>query len=104
MTSRQKSENPSEASRKTCLRVLVSGRVQGVGYRESAREQAIALNIVGWVRNLTDGRVEATIQGIAPAIDSMMKWFYEGPPAAKVTGIETKQQPLQAFETFEIQR
>ena len=104
MTSRQESEIPSESARETCLRVLVSGRVQGVGYRYSTREQAIALNIVGWVQNLTDGRVEATIQGVAPAIDRMMKWFYEGPPAAEVTGVETKQQPLQTFETFEIRQ
>ena len=102
MTSRQPSEPSSEATRKTCLRVLISGRVQGVGYRYSTKEQAIALNIVGWVRNLADGRVEATIQGVASSVDSMMKWFYKGPPAAKVTGIETEQQPIQAFETFEI--
>ena len=94
----------SESSKQTCLRVLVSGRVQGVGYRYSTREQAIALDILGWVRNLSDGRVEANIQGEAIAIDSMMKWFYQGPPAAEVTGVETEQQALQSFNGFEIRR
>ena len=103
-TSTMTSSQHSKTTQKTCLRVLVSGRVQGVGYRYSTREKAIALNIAGWVRNLPDGRVEAMIQGEAHPIDSMMKWFYEGPPAAKVTGIKTEQQSPQAFETFEIRR
>ena len=95
----------SRPTKKTCLRVLVSGRVQGVGYRASTRQKAIALGILGWVRNLPDGRVEAMIQGEATPIDSMMKWFYEGPPAANVTAVETEQQPIESsFETFEIRR
>lgn len=94
----------SKALKKTCLRVLVSGLVQGVGYRYSTKQKAIALGIVGWVRNLPDGRVEATIQGEALSIDSMMKWFYEGPPAARVTAVETEQRPSQALEGFEIRR
>ena len=92
----------SSGSKYTCLKVLVSGRVQGVGYRYGTREQAIALGIVGWVRNRPDGRVEAMISGAATPIDSMMKWFYNGPPAAKVTAVETEQQPVQSFEGFEI--
>ena len=84
--------------------MLVSGRVQGVGYRYSTREKAIALGIVGWVRNLPDGRVEAMILGEAMPTDSMMKWFYSGPPAAEVTAVETEQQSLQSFESFEIRR
>ncbi|PZO12593.1 MAG: acylphosphatase [Leptolyngbya foveolarum] len=94
----------SNGSKDTCLRVLVSGRVQGVGYRYGTREKAIALGIVGWVRNLPDGRVEAMISGAAMPIDSIMKWFYNGPPAAKVTAVETEQRPLQSFEGFEIRR
>lgn len=91
-------------TKKTCLRVLVSGRVQGVGYRAGTRERAITLGILGWVRNLSDGRVEAMIQGEAMPIDSMMQWFYEGPPAAEVTAVETEQQLIQSFERFEIRR
>ena len=74
----------------------------GGGLQFETREREIALGIVGWVRNLPDGRVEAVISGAAMPIDSMMKWFYNGPPAAKVTAVETEQQPIQSFEGFEI--
>ena len=94
----------SSGSNATCLRVIVSGQVQGVGYRYGTKERAIALGILGWVRNLPDGRVEAMISGEATPIDNMMKWFYDGPPAARVNAVETEQQSIQSFESFEIRR
>ncbi len=87
-----------------CRRVLISGQVQGVGYRYSTREKAIALGIVGWVRNLPNGQVEALLEGELEQVDGMVNWCYGGPPAAKVTAVETQDQVHQGFETFEIRR
>ncbi|MEM9090820.1 MAG: acylphosphatase [Cyanobacteria bacterium P01_F01_bin.53] len=87
-----------------CLKVWITGRVQGVGYRYSTREQATALGLVGWVRKLPDGRVEAMIQGDRTQIERMIEWFHSGPPAAKVTAVETKEQTQQQFQTFEIRQ
>ncbi len=87
-----------------CFRVLVSGRVQGVGYRYSTREKAEALEIVGWVRNLPNGQVEALIVGDRTQTSQLLTWFYDGPPSAKVTAVEVEKRPVQSFERFEIQR
>lgn len=74
-------------------RVRVSGRVQGVWYRESCRRQAQATGVVGWVRNNPDGTVEAVIEGEAPAVDELLAWMRSGPPRAVVTHVETQQEP-----------
>lgn len=84
--------------------VLISGHVQGVGYRYSTREKAIALGIVGWVRNLPNGQVEAFIVGELESVDSMLAWFHDGPPAAAVTTVETEEKAPISFESFEIRR
>jgi len=68
--------------------VLVSGRVQGVGFRWHTRAQAEALGLAGWVRNLPDGRVEAWIEGDEREIEAMLAWLARGPTAAHVRGIE----------------
>lgn len=67
---------------------LVSGRVQGVGYRQSCRQVARALDLVGWVRNLADGRVEVRAQGGDESCDQFVEWLWAGPRAASVTGVE----------------
>ena len=71
-----------------CRRFLVSGRVQGVFYRDSTRRQAKALGISGWVRNLVDGRVEVLACGDERQLDIFSKWLEIGPEYAKVTNIE----------------
>ena len=91
-------------SNRVCVRSLISGRVQGVGYRYSTRKKAIALGLVGWVRNLPDGRVEALVVGTPTQVKNMVDWFYIGPPDADVSAVETKEQSSQTFETFKIQR
>ncbi len=66
------------------LSVLVRGKVQGVGFRAAAVRQAHQLKLGGWVRNLDDGRVEALLQGEHEALDRMLSWLLQGPPAARV--------------------
>ena len=65
-------------------RFLVSGRVQGVFFRASTREQALRLGLAGHARNLADGRVEVIAVGAADAIETLAAWLAEGPPAAQV--------------------
>ena len=89
---------------RVCVRSLITGRVQGVGYRYNTRLHAIALGLVGWVRNLPDGRVEAIIEGDPTQIAKMVEWLHTGPPAAEVSSVETEDQPLQQFSAFEIRR
>jgi acylphosphatase len=76
------------------VHVIVSGSVQGVGYRYTARMVAAEAGVTGWVRNLRDGTVEAEVQGTADQVDEMLAWMAEGPPgsrveAARVTDVAT---------------
>lgn len=72
-----------------CRHVLVSGRVQGVGFRWHARAQAQELGLAGWVVNLPDGRVEAWVEGEPRAVEAMLAWLARGPSAARVTSVES---------------
>jgi acylphosphatase len=69
-------------------RVVVSGRVQGVGFRWSCRRMAEAEGVAGWCRNLPDGRVEACFEGEEAAVERAVRWCREGPSHALVTGVE----------------
>ena len=85
----------SDPSGRVRRRVLVSGRVQGVWFRESCREQAMAVGVVGWVRNLADGRVEAVLEGPEAAVARVVAWCCEGPRRARVDGVEaTAETPV----------
>jgi acylphosphatase len=66
----------------------VSGRVQGVTFRQACRQTARGLDLVGWVRNLPDGRVEVWAQGDPDACDKLADWLWAGPPAAVISGVE----------------
>ncbi len=66
----------------------VRGRVQGVWYRGICAEQARALGVSGWARNLPDGRVEIVAEGAPEALDNLVAWCRHGPPAARVTKVE----------------
>jgi acylphosphatase len=73
--------------------VFVHGRVQGVWFRESCREQAVALGLGGWVRNRADGSVEAVFEGPAPAVDRMVAWCHDGPAHARVDRVDEHPEP-----------
>lgn len=70
------------------VRLRITGRVQGVYYRASTREQARALALTGWVRNRPDGSVEALAEGPRDALERLIAWCEQGPPAAHVTAVD----------------
>jgi len=72
------------------VRLIIAGRVQGVGYRDFLRGEAEARALSGWVRNRRDGTVEAAIAGPIELIDDLIAACRRGPPAARVTDIETQ--------------
>ncbi|VFR70635.1 Acylphosphate phosphohydrolase, putative [plant metagenome] len=76
-------EDPLASAIET-VSVRVLGKVQGVGFRLATVRQARLLGVHGWVRNASDGSVEALLQGTANQIDRMLAWLREGPPAAEV--------------------
>ena len=67
--------------------LLISGRVQGVGFRYSMLAEARRLGVTGWVRNRRDGTVEAVVDGDPAAVAAMVKWANTGPPGARVAGV-----------------
>lgn len=89
------------------LHATIHGRVQGVSFRYYTRMQAQQLGITGWVRNLPDGTtVETVAIGSREALDQFLHWLYQGPPGARVVGIDTEwndtQNTPQKFASFEI--
>lgn len=66
------------------LHGFVSGKVQGVGFREATRREAERLGVQGWVRNCEDGRVEVWLEGQEPEVARLADWLTQGPPAAEV--------------------
>lgn len=78
----------SEPEARVALRVLVFGRVQGVGFREWVRRRAEALGLSGWVRNLGSGEVEALFSGERRAIEAMLRDCENGPRAARVEAVK----------------
>jgi acylphosphatase len=70
--------------------VYVSGQVQGVFFRESARERAEQLGLAGWVKNLPDGRVEAVFEGPPDKVRQMIQWCEQGPSHATVENVDAE--------------
>jgi len=84
-----------------CYRFLVSGRVQGVYFRQSTADQARQLGLSGWVMNLPDGRVEGLANGPSAALETLKAWLRRGPPAARVDGLQwivSDELPAAGFE------
>ncbi len=72
-------------------RLVIHGRVQGVYFRESLRQEAEALGVTGWVRNRRDGSVEAMVSGAADAVERIVAWAHQGPPAAQVERVDVEE-------------
>jgi acylphosphatase len=74
------------------VRLLISGRVQGVCFRAYTREEACRLGLKGWVRNLPDGRVEVLAQGDPSKVGMLESWCRRGPPYARVRSVESVEE------------
>ncbi len=84
------------------LRFVVSGRVQGVFFRASARIEAARLGIAGSARNLDDGRVEVIAIGSDDALDALERWLRQGPPSARVESVARQAIPDRPAAGFRI--
>lgn len=85
--------------------LVVSGTVQGVFYRQSAKTEADRLGLVGFVMNLRNGQVAARVEGETDQVDLFVAWCRRGPPSARVDRVEvTRENPTGKFGTFEIRR
>jgi acylphosphatase len=72
------------------LLLRISGRVQGVSYRANAARRAVALGLLGWVRNVPSGDVELVAEGPASALDELQSWARRGPPLAHVESVDAQ--------------
>ena len=82
-------------------RLVIKGRVQGVGFRYALADEARALGLRGWVRNRRDGDVEAIVAGPAQNVEAIIAWAHRGPPAAKVSAVDVEPATGE-FTGFEI--
>lgn len=82
--------------------VFVSGKVQGVFYRDTTKKEADRRGLRGWVRNLRDGRVEAVFEGDAAAVDAMVAWCRVGSPLSRPTFVERIDEPEEGLAGFQI--
>jgi acylphosphatase len=98
------SPSPAGPSRATAERIqaIVTGRVQGVGYRFFAQERAVARGLAGTVRNLPGGSVEVEAEGPRPLLEAFLDELRHGPPAARVSDVEVRWLPAQGARDFVI--
>jgi acylphosphatase len=82
-------------------RILITGRVQGVGYRQWMCRQADRLGLTGWVRNLRDGSVESVVEGDPAAVQKLVEYARSGPPASRVTAVVTEEASPGNFSAFD---
>lgn len=81
---------------------FITGRVQGVFFRDSTRQKANELGVTGWVKNTVDGRVESVAFGTDEQLEKFEQWLRHGPPMAEVTAIEIQSITSEANQSFVI--
>ena len=86
----------------TRRRVVVSGRVQGVFFRDTTRRRAEAAGVAGWVRNTPEGKVEAVFEGEPGAVDELVEFCRRGPSGAEVAGIEVEEEQPENLSGFAV--
>ncbi len=84
------------------VRLIVSGRVQGVAFRHHTQREATRLGLRGWVRNRSDGRVEIEAEGEETELEQLVAWAHGGPPAAQVTSVDRSWAHPGGHSSFEI--
>ena len=83
--------------------VVITGKVQGVYFRWATEEEAVRLGVTGWVRNRPDGAVEAEFEGPRPAVEALVRWCHQGPPAARVKRVDVRwAEPTGAYSDFAV--
>lgn len=85
-----------------CVHIVVSGRVQGVNFRNITRRKALELGLRGYAKNTNDGNVEVVAEGNEKKISELIEFVRKGPGIARVTGIEIKHKEPENFKNFEI--
>jgi acylphosphatase len=83
-------------------RVIISGRVQNVWFRDTCRSEALPREVAGWVQNRSDGKVEAVFEGAAAAVEEMIAWCRVGPPRARVDDVEVLAEAVRDETGFNI--
>ncbi|MEV5508476.1 acylphosphatase [Streptomyces orinoci] len=82
--------------------IIASGLVQGVYYRDTCRAEARRHGVAGWVRNRTDGTVEAVFEGDEDAVERLVRWARQGPDRARVQGVEVEAEEPEGLAGFEV--
>lgn len=90
-----------ESASRITLRLVIHGRVQGVFFRDSMRREAQNLSVAGWVRNRSNGTVEATVHGEPSAVDAIVRWARHGPQRAQVERVEIEPDDG-SYTSFEV--
>ena len=83
--------------------LIIEGRVQGVWFRETTRQEATRLGLCGWVKNRLDGSVEVVAEGPREKVETLIAWCHHGPPIARVTGVrEIREDYTGEFDSFRV--
>jgi acylphosphatase len=83
--------------------LIIEGRVQGVWFRETTRQEATRLGLCGWVKNRLDGSVEVVVEGPREKVETLTAWCHHGPPIARVTGVhKIKEDYTGEFDSFRV--
>jgi len=83
-------------------RVMVDGRVQGVFFRDSCRDEAQSAGVAGWATNLDDGRVEVVVEGEPDAVERVVAWCRHGPEGAEITGVNVAEEEPEGLSGFDV--